>query len=840
MEPYKYVSISKWIDSQHKIRAAVHLADLGIPVFSCKPDKSPNTPHGFKDATTDQQTLVGMFAQPDLRIGMPTGRASGLTVVDIDPKNGGDKSVGNLNVPSTRTAKTPSGGVHFYFKDAGIRSSASSLAPGVDIRGEGGYVLVPPSKGYKWLNDDEPADYPPHLIPGKKRGAALKPTGLDIEAIRNGIPAGQRNDLIFRGLCQLRHFNKPIEEAKEWAADAAMNSTPAYDEVDTDEMAERVYAQYGPGEDFVTPEEKAEQERQERADRADKAWENPEVQKISKSPNILERFMQDLRRAGAVGEDRQLKLLFVAGHSRLLDRPISVVVKGPSSVGKSFAIDNAVLKVQPDEAYHYLTGMSERSLIHTDKSFQHRMLVIPEQSGIDRDYFDYLIRTLLSEGKIKYEVTEKEDGRLVTVEKEKDGPTGLILSTTKAKLHKENETRYLSIWMTDTKGQTKAIMKAIARAEAEDVPVLDAEPWKRYATWLSGQDNRVWISFAEEIEDGIEAYDERQRRDITLLFNTIRTLAIMHQARRKRDRKGRIIAELRDYEMARDLLNEAMSAGIGATVKKNVRDTVNAVRELTLDAKPQQPHTTNKALERYLDLSKGAVSTRVAAALSDGYIINVAEEGSKANKLALGAEMPDDKDLLPEPEEVLKEAIAKIGSIVRCFFAQYQRAARDGSLVRYFGSINGSMGAGGGDLDRGSKYVQDLRDGENSAYLNPKQATAHVEERPEKEPVLGPRRTIEQSNQITKSPDLLQSPDSWSSTIRTIEPNYQTIAEELATDGMYTADEILDVAARLGEYVEIDNSKVTNPATIAAKVKGSKVDGELAWRANQLLRELRR
>jgi hypothetical protein len=200
MSVYKYESILQWADSHHTTKAAVKLADLGIPVFPCKPDKSPNTPHGFKDATRDQERIAEMLAQPGLLIGMPTGRASGLTVVDIDPKNGGYKSVGNRNIPSTRTAETPSGGMHFYFKDAGIRNSASLLAPGVDIRGEGGYVIVPPSKGYKWLDDAEPVDYPAHLIPNKKQGVKLRGTGVNTEAIRRGVPAGERNEKIFKRL----------------------------------------------------------------------------------------------------------------------------------------------------------------------------------------------------------------------------------------------------------------------------------------------------------------------------------------------------------------------------------------------------------------------------------------------------------------------------------------------------------------------------------------------------------------------------------------------------------------------------------------------------------------
>jgi hypothetical protein len=195
---YKYKSILQWADSQHTTKAAVRLANLGIPVFPCKPDKSPNTLHGFKDATTDQERIAGLLAQPGLLIGMPTGSASGLTVVDIDPKNGGDKSVGELNIPSTRTAETPSGGMHFYFKDAGIKNSASVLAPGVDIRGEGGYVIVPPSKGYKWLNDAQPVTYPTRLISNKKRNAKLRDTGVNTEVIRRGVPAGERNEKIFQ------------------------------------------------------------------------------------------------------------------------------------------------------------------------------------------------------------------------------------------------------------------------------------------------------------------------------------------------------------------------------------------------------------------------------------------------------------------------------------------------------------------------------------------------------------------------------------------------------------------------------------------------------------------
>ncbi len=74
-----------------------------------------------------------------------------------------------------------------------------------------------------------------------------------------------------------------------------------------------------------------------------------------------------------------------------------------------------------------------------------------------------IVRTLLSEGRILYEVVEKqEDGSMGTRRIEIPGPTGLITTTTRLKVHPENETRLLSIPIDDTAAQTKAIMQAIA------------------------------------------------------------------------------------------------------------------------------------------------------------------------------------------------------------------------------------------------------------------------------------------------------------------------------------------------------------------------------------------
>lgn len=162
------------------VSQALRLAEEGFPVFPCKGDKTPACKQGFHDATTDPDKIQRLFARTDAElIGLPTGKASGLLVIDIDKKNGknGFKWPALNELPPTRLVATVNGGRHYYFKmpDADIKCSAGSLYEGVDVRGDGGYVIAPPSSGYKLIVDDEPAeltkallsDLQPQVVPAK-------------------------------------------------------------------------------------------------------------------------------------------------------------------------------------------------------------------------------------------------------------------------------------------------------------------------------------------------------------------------------------------------------------------------------------------------------------------------------------------------------------------------------------------------------------------------------------------------------------------------------------------------------------------------------------------------
>ena len=200
--------------------AAAFLAEQW-PVFACRADKKPATAHGFKDATRDIPTVRRMFAQPGAAlIGVPTGPASGLFVVDIDVRSGGEPwLVANADrLPRTRTHRTMSGGWHLLFawpQDRQPRNSASKIAAGVDTRGAGGYVVMPPSDGYAIEDDAMPAEAPAWLLdlidppapppaareayqpPSHERSARYAEKALDEECrALAGMAEGSRNDAL--------------------------------------------------------------------------------------------------------------------------------------------------------------------------------------------------------------------------------------------------------------------------------------------------------------------------------------------------------------------------------------------------------------------------------------------------------------------------------------------------------------------------------------------------------------------------------------------------------------------------------------------------------------------
>ena len=204
---------------------------------------------------------------------------------------------------------------------------------------------------------------------------------------------------------------------------------------------------------------------------------------------ILDVVARELAASGVAGESRTVELLYLAVTSRLLERPCSVVVKGPSAGGKSFVVEQ-VLALFPPDAYYALSAMSERALAYDREPLVHRMLVLYEAAGISGEIASYLMRSLLSEGRINYVTVVKTKNGLEHKHIVREGPTGLITTTTAVALHPENETRLLSLTVTDSAAQTRAIMLAQALGTRRE---RDRASWYELQGWLAATRSAVEV-----------------------------------------------------------------------------------------------------------------------------------------------------------------------------------------------------------------------------------------------------------------------------------------------------------------------------------------------------------
>jgi hypothetical protein len=152
---------------------ALAIAATGLSVFPCTKSKRPvisktDGGHGFLDAATDPERVRDLFSRPGVAlVGVPTGQVSGFDVLDFDYRHGAAEweAANRHRLPRTRAHKSLSGGTHLLFLHApGVRNLASKFARGMDVRGEGGYVIFPPSTGYSIIDDAPVAEWPVWLL----------------------------------------------------------------------------------------------------------------------------------------------------------------------------------------------------------------------------------------------------------------------------------------------------------------------------------------------------------------------------------------------------------------------------------------------------------------------------------------------------------------------------------------------------------------------------------------------------------------------------------------------------------------------------------------------------
>lgn len=203
------------------LEAALGYVRRGWRVFPLSPgQKVPRAgSKGVLDASADEGQVVSWWERdPEANIGIACGMGSNLFVVDVDPRHGGDRTIAELQerngrLPSTVLVRTGGGGIQVYFSCLpGLRSGAGRLGEGVDHRGEGGYVVAPPSlhpsgDRYEFYEGFAPEDIelvapPDWIVAGLRKEEQgqhipLKPDYFR-DLFKRGAKEGERNDALVK------------------------------------------------------------------------------------------------------------------------------------------------------------------------------------------------------------------------------------------------------------------------------------------------------------------------------------------------------------------------------------------------------------------------------------------------------------------------------------------------------------------------------------------------------------------------------------------------------------------------------------------------------------------
>jgi AAA domain-containing protein/bifunctional DNA primase/polymerase-like protein/primase-like protein len=197
------------------LAAALALAEEeGIPVFPCRPDKKPHTLHGLKDASTNLEQIEQWWRQwPSALIAIPTGRASKLLVIDIDPEGADWYALHGSELNAGRVHKTRRGH-HLLYRIPGteIRNSAGKIAPGVDVRGEGGYLIWWPAHGLEAIGDLADIVEPPSWLMDLLTAMATNATSTTVNSTPGVIGCGRRNDTLSREAYRLRRLGASVSQ----------------------------------------------------------------------------------------------------------------------------------------------------------------------------------------------------------------------------------------------------------------------------------------------------------------------------------------------------------------------------------------------------------------------------------------------------------------------------------------------------------------------------------------------------------------------------------------------------------------------------------------------------
>jgi hypothetical protein len=326
---------------------------------------------------------------------------------------------------------------------------------------------------------------------------------------------------------------------------------------------------------------------------------------------------------------------------------------GHYGAGKSFPLFMC-LKLYPKCAYHLITSGSDKSLYNIAGGLKHKALILAEalaleSSGRGDNELAYAIRSLVSEGRLKYQYTGFKGKEKLTIVKRMEGPTSLLTTTIKGKLEDQLEDRLITMHPNTSAAQTQDIIERTAELASGNFETIDE---KIIDAWKLFNQSLVPVEVVTPYSKDIASFVGRNRslpitvrRAFKRVLSAVKTIALLYQKQRCKDEMGRVIAEISDYAIAVQFIGESFMDSIGQG---------NGYTKKRINIIEKQGTISSKDLAKVTGVSGASISQWTKPLIEKGVLMWVDQNGGV---------FPDDKSL--EKAKRSGNAYIKVGQFNR-------------------------------------------------------------------------------------------------------------------------------------------------------------------------------
>jgi DNA-binding transcriptional ArsR family regulator len=344
------------------------------------------------------------------------------------------------------------------------------------------------------------------------------------------------------------------------------------------------------------------------------AEEQAAAMELLRDPRLIERVLADFDLCGVVGEETNKKVSYLAAVSRLLSKPLAVVVQSSSAAGKSSLME-AVLSFMPEEQREEYSAMTGQALYYMgQKNLKHKILAVAEEEGASRAA--YALKLLQSEGKLKIASTGKDpvNGKMVTHEYLVEGPVMIFLTTTAQDVDEELLNRCLVLTVNEEQEQTRAIHRK--QREAQTIEGLWARRDREKVVRLHRNAQRL-LRPIEVVNNHAAAMPDfpdtvtRMRRDHMKLLTLVQAIALLHQHQRETKistRNGETVEYIEatetDVKLAQTLIRQVLGPSLDELQPHTRRllvaiDAMVAAESERLQIERHKVHFTRRTVRQY-------------------------------------------------------------------------------------------------------------------------------------------------------------------------------------------------------------------------------------------------